>query len=439
MSESPPHRPAKLLARGSVKIRIALASAVALALGAWLTPAVEPTNISPPQEHAAPLLEEQVQLREINRPFVGVQDIALRVKPHSVTILKPMPPPIPSRTDYSELANVATRAAGFGVFVSDTHVLTHAMALDGESSVDLALENATTRRARVVAYEPTYGLALLQTDPSGKPSVAMAAERPAAGALAVAVGRADDRDLAVPVFITSVGADRYTIGAVGETLMPGMPLFTLDGELFAIAAPDGPEVRAIPVRQMAAKMMARAAAGENRSSFGLGIQAPAGALAAVFGKEGVIVSEVLAGGPADTADIVVGDILLAVGEVEIDSVDTAARALSTANLDTPVTLRVRRADRVSDVTVTPAPAYEVAALSRAATETVRAPEARILFPAALLEAQPIAPAAQVISVDGRPATTRVQVQRVLRTARTAIPVLLRHGDRQFFVAIEPVR
>ena len=186
-------------------------------------------------------------------------------------------------------------------------------------------------------------------------------------------------------------------------------------------------------------MIARASAGERRSSFGLSFQTLSGPLTAAFGKQGVVVTEVVAGGPADSADIRVGDVLLAVGDVKIDSAETATRTLSTANIGTPAMLRVRRAARTIDVEVTPAFAYAIAVLARASAGTPYGPEARLLFPAEVLESSRIPPSARVLAVNGRPVATRGQVQRELRRARNAVPVLLRQGNHQFFVAVEASR
>ena len=431
--------PRKLLAGGAVKVRIALGSGLVLALGAWLAPRAAQTGLSAPQEHAAPLLEEQVQLREVSRPFVGVQDAAAPLRQHSVAILLPPSPAVPSRTDYSEPARTVRPIAGFGVFVSDMHVLTHSAALDGRSSADVSVGTGLSTAAQVVTYEPSTGLVLLQVQRSeGRASTPFAVQAPTSGELAVAVGRSNERELAVPVFVTSVGPDDYTFGAV-DGLLPGTPVFSLAGELLAVSAPDGQTVRGIPVRQAAERMLTRAATGERRSSFGLGFQAPAGRLTETFGSDGVIISEVLPGGPGDTADIQVGDVLLAVSDVPIDSADTAARALGTAGIGTPTTLRVRRGARTSDIQVTPAFAYEIAALGRLTVDVPRGPEARVLLPAAVLEAAAIPPSAHVVSVNGRAPTTRAQVQRELRLARQPTPLLLRVGSNQFFVAVEPTR
>jgi S1-C subfamily serine protease len=433
-------QPRKLLADRAAKTKIALASAFVLAAGAWLAPRAAQSALSTPPERAAPLLEEQVQLRDVSRPFVGVQDAAAAVTRHSVAILLPVSPGVPSRNDYSETANTRQSVAGFGVLVSEAHVLTHSAALEGRSTVDVSVENGMTVPAQVVAYEPATGLVLLQVQHSeGLAATPLAAVAPTPGALAVAVGRFSDRQLAVPVFVTSVASDRYTMGAVNDALLPGMPVFNLAGELFAIAAPDGRTVQGIPVRQATERLLARASSGERRSGFGLGFQAPSGRLTDIFGTEGVVISEVLPGGPGDAADVKVGDVLLAVGDVQIDSAETATRALSTAAIGTTTILRVRRGGRVAEVQATPAVAYEIAALARSNIEVATGSDARVLFSADVLEASAIPFTARVVSVNGRTRTTRAQIQRELRLARRAVPVLVRDGTHQFFVAVEPSR
>jgi membrane-associated protease RseP (regulator of RpoE activity) len=263
---------------------------------------------------------------------------------------------------------------------------------------------------------------------------------PPAGALAVAVGRSEVRELAVPVFVTGVGRDEYAIGAVNGALMPGMPVFNLAGEVFAIAVPGGQEVRAVPVRAAAERLLARASSGEPpASSFGLGVQEVTEGLTAAFGSGGVIVADVVPGGPVDRMGVRAGDVLLSVGGVAIDSTDAALRALAAVTLDVPIPLRLRRGAAAREVLATPAPAYEVAALARSNDTAAQLPEARRLFSAAVLEAATIPASARVVSVNGRTVTTRAQVERELRRSRRAVPVLLRHGRQQFFVAMEPTR
>jgi serine protease Do len=440
MSGPPTNGPTgKLLAGGAIKIRIALASVLVLVVGAWLTPRAAQTGITTSEERAAPLLEEQAQLTEASRTFIGVQDVAAEARQHTAGIPSPAFSIATSRNDFSAPSSAAPLLAGFGVFVSDGYVLTHSAALDGRSSVQLGLgAGDVPMEAAVVAYEPLTGLVLLQTTRSGRTPATLAADAPPAGTLAVGVGRSNGADIAVPVFVTRVSGDQYTIGAINDAILPGMPVFTLAGELFAVAAPVGRELRAIPVREAADRLMARASSGERPSSFGIGVQALAGRLTSSFGEQGVVVTEVLDGGPADLADIAVGDVLLAVGAAQIDSTESAIRELSSADVGTPTRVRLRRAGRVREVEVMPALAYEIATLARA-RGAPSGVEARVVFTRAALDALAIPPSARVLMVNGRAVTSRAQAQRELRLARAPVPVLLQQGDSRFFIIIEPTR
>jgi hypothetical protein len=191
--------PRKLLAGRAIKLRIALASGLVLAIGAWLAPRPAQTTLSAPQEHAAPLLEEQVQLREVSRPFLGVQDVALQAREQIVAILKPASHAVPSR---NEPSTSATRVAGFGVFLRS-----------------MAGRRSICRSDRAARCLPRSWRTSPQPDSFFCRRRPERTDAPAAGALAVAVGRSDERDLAVPVFVTSVGADRFTIGAVNDAIL----------------------------------------------------------------------------------------------------------------------------------------------------------------------------------------------------------------------------
>ena len=427
----------KLLAARSIRIRIAVASVAILGAGAFLAPRPSETGVSLPQELPAPLIEERVQQRE--RPFRGVQDAAALTVAYSVAIPGAVPPPQAARDDFSSISPL-TRPAGFGVFVSDTHVLTHELALDGRSTAQLAAADDRRLDAQVAAYEPSTGLVLLQTSPAGRAPVTLATEPPVPGTLAVAVGRWDGRDIVIPVFVTSVGVDRYRVGAVNDALLAGMPLFNLDGELFAISAGDGRDGHAFSLPQATIRLAARASSGEPHGSLGIALQERPGTLTAVFGDEGVIVSDVVEGGPADAAGIQAGDVLLAVGDLEVESSDGAARALNSLAAGSTASLRLRRGGSLRTVETTPAPAYQVAALARDAAD-VRSPgpEARELFDRALLERAGIRGTAQVLSVNGRPPASRAQIERELRRSDRPAVLLLREGSSQFFAAIESTR
>ncbi len=425
----------KLLAAHAIKIRIAVWSSLVLTIGAWLAPRTASTALSAPQERPAPLLEEQVQLREVPRPFRGVQDVATRVRDYTVAIRSAEPPAVETQNDFSE-TTARFHAAGFGVFVSETHILTQALALDGRSSTQLLTADGQTLAAEVAAYEPSSGLVLLHTNTSGSRPVPLASESPDAGTLAVAVGWWEGRDIAVPVFITSVESARYSIGPMNGGVMPGMPVYNVDGELLALAG-DGRDGHAFPVRDAADRLIARASAGERLASFGIAFQDLAGLLTGIFGDKGALISDVVAGGPADGAGLQPGDVLLAVGDIDVDSAATATQALSSVQVGTATVLRVQRTARVRAVDVTPVLAYEVAALARAG-ERPSGPEARTIFPRPLLDRAGVPATARVLSINGRAVSSGAQAQREWRRVRRPVALSLLHDNRRFFAAVEPM-
>jgi S1-C subfamily serine protease len=421
---------------------MAAASAAILAAGVWLTPRAPqtPAPLSAPQERAAPLLEEQVQLREASRPFLGVQDVAIRARQHSAAIAMPAVGAIPTRNDFSDPITRPPRPAGFGAFVSDTYVLVHSVTLGGRSAVQIATADGQIVEAQVVVYEPSTGLALLQTEPVSGPSATLADDAPLPGTLAVAVGGWDGGDVAVPLFVTGAGRDRYRISALDDEVRRGMPVYNLQGELLAIAAADGAELLAFPAREAATRLIARAAAGERPSSVGVTLQETAGALARIFGDKGVIVANVVGGGPADQAGLQAGDVLLAIGDVDVDSIDTATRALSSREIGVSTMLHTTRGGRGRVIEVRPAPAYDVAALARArADDPTQGLDVRLLLPATVLDRESIPSTARIVSINRRPVSSVAQARRELRPARIPALMLLRHGDQQFFAAIDPTR
>jgi S1-C subfamily serine protease len=429
----------KLLASRAARLQLAAASGLVLAVGAWLAPRAAQTPLAAPQEHAAPLIEEQVQRREAARPFSGVEDVAARVRAHVAAI--PSAAGVVERTgnDFTEPASEGPPPAGFGVFISDRHLLTHRRALEGRASARVVTASGADADARLLVYEQSSGLVLLEIEPAIGTAAPLAMSSPAPGSLGIAVGHAaEGGDIAVPVFITSSGASRYTLGRVDDVVRPGMPVFTIDGELLAVAAPNTTRVHAFPAREAAGRLLARNIAGEQPSSFGMRLQALSGLLTRSFGAEGVVVTEVMPGGPAAGGGIEAGDVLLAVGDTLVDSVPTAVRALSSRPLDAPTGIRLRRNGAARMVEISPIPAFD-AVTREPGSDDAGAADARTILPEPWLEAGGIAGDARVLSINGRAVASRAQATRALRTRPDLATILVRQGGETFFVAIEPPR
>jgi S1-C subfamily serine protease len=338
-----------------------------------------------------------------------------------------------------DFAETPTRhePAGFGVFVSEKYVLTHALALGGRTSAPISTADGQTIDSWVAGYDPSNELVLLEVATAGGRAAPFAAARAAAGTLAVGVAHWHGHDITVPLFVIRAENDRYGVGALNDAISAGMPIYDLDGALLALGA--GAEASAVSVREAAAALIERAVAGEQRPSIGLTFQELTARLSRRFGDRGVVTTDVVTDGPADVAGIRAGDVLLAVGDVEVDTVDTAARALSSVGIGVTIPLRVRRNGRDRIVEVAPAALYHVAALARTRVDDgAAAVEARELLPSAALVAAEIPNTARVVAINGRPVSTPAQASRELRIARGSVLLLLQHDGRRFFAAIESV-
>ena len=424
----------KLLGARKVKLAVAAGSLAALGLGVWLAPPPLPTPLPASEERPAPLLEEQVQLREVSRPFRGVQEVTRLVRAAGVAIPYGSAVRNPVVSDFSA-ATSREDEVGFGVIVSATQVLAHVNAVRGRESV--AVETAEGRREmRFAAYEPATGLVLLQSAvPIGSPP-AIADQPPTAGMLAVAAASFQGRDVAIPLFVTSVAPDRYTVSGSGARVVQTMPVYTVEGKLLAIISGDGPEGHALPAGPAVQRLLARASAGERLSSIGVAFQELSPSLQQAFGEGGVLLSDVLDGGPAHLAGAQAGDVLLRVGQADVTTIEEAVTAVNAMAVGTATTLEVRRLDRRRSLQITPSAAYQVAWLARSQKSSAAgALEARALFDAEVLDSLGVPPDARVLTVNGRAVSSSAHVDREMRRAKLPLRVLLHDGDKQFFAAI----
>src|SRR5688500_15821801 len=136
--------PSKLLDSGEIQLRIGAIAAAGLGVGYVLSPRAMDDTPPPPraEERPVPLLEEQVQRREAER--IASVDYAAASRAGLVTV----------------------DGGGLAVFVSPTHLLTRADALDGRIEVTMSSSDGRTSLARAVALDAATGLALLETQGS---------------------------------------------------------------------------------------------------------------------------------------------------------------------------------------------------------------------------------------------------------------------------------
>jgi len=413
---------AKLLAGFKIKGRLALVCVVLLAVGAWLRPPERPGALAATQERPAPLLEERVERREAPRPR-GLDDFAPQILARGVAISTvDLIPPVSD-----DFGGGPARGEAFGVAIAGEYLLTHEAALGGAAAATVTVAPSVGAVATVVAFDPPTGLVLLRVNATLQAAI-IATVTPAPGVLAAAAASISGREVLVPVFITSVGTNRWDVSA-GAGLAAGMPIFNVAGDLLAVAAGGG---AAAPVGDALPRLRAIAGGQPAPSSIGIAYQAIDERLRGRFGDTGVIVVSVVAGGPADRAGIREGDVLVSAGAGAITGTN-AARTLSALPPAKTVEIQLRRDQRMETVSVTPDSAYTVRALARAPSADSVA--ARALFPPAALASGGVPDHAMVVSIDGRPVTTERQAARDLSRSRGDVAVLLDARGRRFFAML----
>lgn len=397
--------PLKLIQGGGLKLRLAGAAAAVLLLGALLAPPSRQTPL--PQEKAVPILQAEVQRREPARVFRGVQETGRKALRYAVAFhaaagdagARAFP-------DFAPPLGEPEAPHGFGVLVStDGEVLTHVSALGGTALKEAELGDGTRAQARVLAHEPETGLMLVKLDGiAGLAAAPLARGEPDSGELVVAAGRSHGRDIVAPVFVASNDGDRYRISAASGIVVPGTPLFNLEGEALAVTSGAPSLSEAYPIARSLARLRERLAQGRAfPSSIGVTFQPLEAGLARKLGEGGALVCDVRAGSPAARAGVRPGDVLVDVGGNPVSDAEAAARAITGLVAGEPAMLRLRRAGKqralevVSEGTLAASPAG-----AGAAPAPADAPRARDLFDAADLRAAGVPEEAFVLSVEGQP-------------------------------------
>lgn len=421
----------KLLASLPVKLRLAAACITLLLLGAWLRPRTA-APLTPPEERPAPLLEQQVQ--RAASEFRGIEAVVARLPARGIVVQPEARGPIIAG-DFGR--TVAAPSPVFAVAVSESYVVTHAAALAGGRPPALTNVDGARMPTTVAAFDTATDLVLLRS-PSPAAEIPIFADAIAApGSLVVGAARSNTTNLAIPLFITSVTAHAYGVGgSTSSAPPPGLPIYNLDGGLLAVSAGDGTMWR---IRYALDRLLAQAAIGALPSSIGVSFQLIGEPVAAAVGAAGLAIVDVAPGGPSDAAGLQVGDLITGIGSPSSASGggDFIA-ALAALPAGTPVPLSVRRDGRGITVTVTPAYAHEMTALSPDPAPAAGPPAGR-LFERDALAAVSVPGDAVVMMINGRPISSAAQAARELRRTQGTAFVLLEHRGRRFFAVIESQR
>jgi Do/DeqQ family serine protease len=286
------------------------------------------------------------------------------------------------------------RASGSGVIVDPAgYILTNNHVIENAQDISVRLSDSRKFTAKLVGRDPKTDLAVLKVEaPAPLPAAELGdSERLRVGQWVVAIGNPFGLDRTVTVGIVSATA-RNRVGLTtyenfiqtDASINPGNsggPLLNLDGRVVGIntaivAAGQGIGF-SIPINEAKTVMGQLIARGKVvRGWLGIVIQDVTDELASSFGvseREGVLVADVMKGGPGETAGLRPGDVIVELGGDKIREVpDLQRRVANVAPGQTVAVGVVRdRAPQRFNVRVGEMPTEDAA---MAETETDAGPE-----------------------------------------------------------------
>ena len=257
-----------------------------------------------------------------------------------------------------------TRASGSGVIVDpDGYILTNNHVIENAQEITVRLSDSRKFTARLVGRDPKTDVAVLKVDaPGGGLPVAELgdSDRLRVGQWAIAIGNPFGLDRTVTVGIisatarTKVGVATYeSFIQTDASINPGNsggPLLNLDGQVIgintAIVATGQGIGFSIPVNMAKEVMRQLITQGRVvRGWLGIVIQDLSDELASSFGvkeREGVLVTDVMKGGPAETAGLKPGDVITELGGVKITEVPDLQKRVAAVAPGQPMSLTVVR-------------------------------------------------------------------------------------------------
>jgi serine protease Do len=264
-----------------------------------------------------------------------------------------------------------TQALGSG-FVIDTqgHILTNNHVIEKADEIKIKLENGKEYDAQVVGRDPKTDLALIKAPDDAelpKPVPLGDSEQLRVGDWIIAVGNPFGLGHTVTAGIISgkgrvIGAGPYddflqTDAAINPGNSGG-PLYNMNGEVIGISTAivaQGQGIGfAIPIN-VARQLLEQLKTGKViRGWLGIAIQDVSADLAEALGLEkegGVLVGDVLSGGPAEQSGLRRGDVIIRFNGREVENVQMFTRMVAATPPDTSVEVDVVRNGKVEAIPV----------------------------------------------------------------------------------------
>jgi serine protease Do len=265
-----------------------------------------------------------------------------------------------------------SRSTGSGVIVDPSgYILTNNHVIENAQDITVRLSDSRKFTATLVGRDPKTDIAVLKVDaPTPLPAAEVGdSDRLRVGQWVIAIGNPFGLDRTVTAGIVSATA-RNRVGVTtyenfiqtDASINPGNsggPLVSLDGRVIGIntaivAAGQGIGF-SIPINEAKAVMSQLIAKGRVvRGWLGIVIQDVTDELSSSFGvreREGVLVSDVMRGGPAESSGLRAGDVIVELGGTKIREVPDLQRRVANVSPGQTIALVVIRDSKPNKITV----------------------------------------------------------------------------------------
>jgi len=349
-----------------MKTALTLLLVAALATPAWAqsAPSRPPAaDKRAPARPPSPKIDARAVLQAMEEAFSAVAD---RVTPSVVNVSTVSRRPVAGSPDdpqrfreffgdefyekyFKRRPREEPRSSGSGVIVDPAgYILTNNHVIENAQDITVRLSDSRKFTATLVGRDPKTDLAVLKVEaPAPLPAASLGdSERLRVGQWVVAIGNPFGLDRTVTVGIVSATA-RTRVGVAtyenfiqtDASINPGNsggPLANLDGRVIGIntaivAAGQGIGF-SIPINEAKSVMAQLIARGKVvRGWLGIAIQDVTDELASSFGvreREGVLVADVIKGGPGEAAGLRPGDVIVDLGGTKIREVPDLQRRVA---------------------------------------------------------------------------------------------------------------
>jgi S1-C subfamily serine protease len=267
--------------------------------------------------------------------------------------------------------DASRRRDASGIVLDEHTVVTVDHVLDRDDDIELFLADSARCSAEVIGRDPTTDLALLRTDSALSAAPRAGLDGLKVGHIVLAVGRDEDGATGASLGVVSALDGSWQTWRGGEidrllrpdlSMYPGFsggPLVDATGAVlglntWGLSRRTALTIPLSTVERVAAQLLG---GGIRRGYLGVALQTvriPESVRAqhAIEAQSAVMIIDVAGGGPAHRAGLVMGDVILALGELPIEDAEDLQRALGGDAVGATRAMRILRAGALRDLEVT---------------------------------------------------------------------------------------